>query len=250
LEERPFAKSTLRLFRARLILHERMQTVFRKSLDFARYTGYFRSRGIKVVLDTSYILGRGAVKDTYNLLADGIVMLSGTLAAGTCSDPEQWAREHSLGRYFGSSVKGEAGIDWDDPEARRVFLDSVVADADRLLTVAREAIEALPADDPERGRLHEAALVLERLLLQDIERREGGTRLKQGVSPDRVASVHDPQMRHARKSERRRFDGHKVHLAVDPESQLITAADVLAGNAPDHQERWIWSSRRKRTPGS
>jgi hypothetical protein len=236
LEERPFAKSTLQLFRARLILHERMQTVFRKSLDFARYTGYFRSRGIKVVLDTSYILGRGAVKDTYNLLADGIVMLSGTLAAGTCSDPEEWAREHSLGRYFGSSVKGEAGIDWDDPEARRVFLESVVADADRLLTAAREAIvETLPADDPERGRLHEAALLLERLLLQDIERREGGTPLKQGVSPDRVASVHDPQMRHGRKSERRRFDGHKVHLAVDPESQLIMAADVLAGNAPDHE---------------
>ena len=79
------------MFRARLILHERMQTLFRKSLDFARYTGYFRSRGIKGVLDTSYILGRGAVKDTYNLLADGIVMLSGTLAAGTCSDLEEWA---------------------------------------------------------------------------------------------------------------------------------------------------------------
>jgi hypothetical protein len=42
-------------------------------------------------------------------------------------------------------------------------------------------------------------------------------------------------MRHGRKSERRRFDGHKAHLAVDPESQLITAADVLAGNAPDHE---------------
>jgi Transposase domain (DUF772) len=68
LEERPFAKSTLQLFRARLILHERMQTVFRKSLDFARYTGFFRSRRMKVVLDSSYILGRGALKDTYNLL--------------------------------------------------------------------------------------------------------------------------------------------------------------------------------------
>jgi len=42
-------------------------------------------------------------------------------------------------------------------------------------------------------------------------------------------------MRHGRKSERRRFDGHKAHLAVDPESQLITAADVLAGNAADHE---------------
>jgi Transposase DDE domain len=97
-------------------------------------------------------------------------------------------------------------------------------------------MEKLPAGDPERGRLHEAAVLLERLLLQDIERREDGTQLKQGVSPNRVVSVHDPQMRHGRKSERRRFDGHKAHLAVDPESQLITAADVVAGNAPDHEQ--------------
>jgi hypothetical protein len=236
LEERPFAKSTLQLFRARLILHERVRAIFQKSLAFARRTGYFRSRKLKVVLDTTYVLGRGAVKDTYNLLADGITKLARTLAAGTHPSPqEEWARVHGLGRYFGSSLKGEAGTDWDDPEARRVFLEGVVADADRVLEMAREAMEKLPAGDTERGRLHEAAALLERLLMQDIERREEGTTLKQGVSPDRVISVHDPEMRHGRKSEKRRFDGHKAHLAVDPESQLITAADVLAGNAPDHE---------------
>ena len=236
LGERPFAKSTLQLFRARLVIHERMQSVFRKSLDYARQTGYLRSRKLRVVLDTTYVLGRGAVKDTYNLLADGIVLLARELAAGaSCSEQEQWARERGLGRYFGSSVKGEAGIDWDDPEAREKFLEGMVGDADRLLMAAREAMEMVPENDPGRGRLHDAALLLERLLLQDIERRGEGARLKQGVSPDRVVSVHDPQMRHGRKSERRRFDGHKAHVAVDPESQLIAAAEVLAGNAPDHE---------------
>jgi hypothetical protein len=44
LEERPFAKSTLQLFRARLIIHERVRTLFERSLAFARRTGYFRSR--------------------------------------------------------------------------------------------------------------------------------------------------------------------------------------------------------------
>jgi hypothetical protein len=237
LEERPFAKSTLQLFRARLIIHERVGAVFQKSLTFARQTGYLRSRRLKkVVLDTTHVLGRGAVKDTYNLLADGITVLARELAAEVpCSDPEEWARERVLGRYFGSSVKGEAGIDWDDPEARQAFLEGVVGDADRLLEVAREAMEKLPAGDPERRRVRDAAVLLERLLMQDIERREDGSRLKQGVSPDRVVSVHDPEMRHGRKSERRRFDGHKARVAVDPESQLITAADVLAGNAPDHE---------------
>jgi transposase len=235
LQERPFAKSTLQLFRARLILHEQVRTVFGQSLVFARRIGYLRTRKLKVVLDTTYVLGRGAVKDTYNLLADGIARLVRALAARTHSEPEGWADDHGLGRYFGSSLKGGAGIDWDDPGARQVFLEGVVADAESLLMVAREAVERLPPGDPERGRLHDAAALLERLLLQDIERREDGSRLKQGVSSDRIVSVHDPEMRHGRKSARRRFDGHKAHLAVDPESQLITAADVLAGNDPDHE---------------
>ncbi len=235
LEERPFAKSTLQLFRARLILHERMQTVFQKSLDFARRTGYLRSRRLKVVLDTTYILGRGAVKDTYNLLADGITALARELASGACSDPREWARERNLVRYFGSSLKGEAGVDWDDPEAREKFLGGVVADADGLLETARAALEKIPADDPERGRLREAAELLSRLLSQDVERRGEGLQLKQGVSPDRMVSVHDPEMRHGRKSARRLFDGHKAAVAVDPDSQLITAVDVLAGNAPDRE---------------
>nr|MDP9479806.1 transposase [Actinomycetota bacterium] len=142
LEERPFAKSTLQLFRTRLVLHEQVRTVFQQSLAFARRTGYFRHRKIRAVLDTSYILGRGAVKDTYNLLADGITRLARALAAcAHSSGPEEWAQEHDLGRYFGSSLKGEAGIDWDDPAARQAFLEGVVADADRLLMVAREAME-------------------------------------------------------------------------------------------------------------
>jgi hypothetical protein len=90
-EERPFARSTLQLFRARLLIHERVQTVFRKSLDFARHTGYLQSRRLKIVLDTTYVLGRGAVKDTYNLLADGIIKLARELATGaSCSDTEGW----------------------------------------------------------------------------------------------------------------------------------------------------------------
>src|ERR671912_548930 len=94
LEERPFAKSTLQLFRAHLILHERVRAVFRRSLDFARRTGYFRTRKLKVVLDTSYILGRGSVKDTYNLLGDGIRKLVRALAATADHEPEIFSYEH------------------------------------------------------------------------------------------------------------------------------------------------------------
>ena len=39
-EDRPFAKSTLQLFRARLILHQKVREMFERSLRFARETGY------------------------------------------------------------------------------------------------------------------------------------------------------------------------------------------------------------------
>ena len=39
---------------------------------------------------------------------------------------------------------------------------------------------------------------------------------------------------HGHKSSRRRFDGHKAAIVVDTDSQLITAVDVLPGNAPDN----------------
>ena len=78
-----------------------------------------------------------------------------------------------------------------------------------------------------------AAELLARILAQDIEHDEHGPRLKRGVAPDRLISVHDPEMRHGRKSSSHRFNGHKAQVAVDTETQLITAVDVLAGNAPD-----------------
>jgi len=108
-----------------------VRSVFQRSLEYAQETGYLRGRKMKVVLDTTPILGRGAVKDTYNLLADGIKKLGWALAKKVArTKPEEWAREHGLGHYYGSSVKGEAEIDWSDENARAKFLKSIVADAD------------------------------------------------------------------------------------------------------------------------
>jgi len=91
-DERPFAKSTLQLFRAQLILHEKMRAVFLRSLEYAREMGYLKKRRkMKVALDTTNILGRGAVKDTYNLLADGIKKLIQGLVQLEGTEPEAWA---------------------------------------------------------------------------------------------------------------------------------------------------------------
>ena len=109
-----------------------------------------------------------------------------------------------------------------------------MADADRLLELSRQAQGELPEDSEERQRIVAAAELLGQLLLQDVERTDDGVGLKDGVSRDRMMSVHDPEMRHGHKSSSRRFDGHKAAIVVDSDSQLITAVEVLPGNAPDN----------------
>ena len=233
-EDRPFAKSTLQLFRAQLILHDRVRAVFQRSLQFARQTGYLKGRRMKVAVDTTYILGRGAVKDTYNLLADGIVQVVRALSDLDGTRPEEWALRHGLELYFGSSVKGEAEIDWDNQKERQALLQKIVADADLVLELARQVQGQFPEESPQRQGIVEAAELLGQLLLQDVERQEDGPALKDGVSRDRIPSVHDPEMRHGRKSSSKRFDGHKAAVVVDTDSQLVTAVDILPGNAGDN----------------
>ena len=245
IEDRPFAKSTLQLFRAQLILHDKVREVFESSLRLARQSGYLKKRGMRVALDTTYILGRGAVKDTYNLLADGIVKLLRALAAVANIDVREWAEAQGYEKYFGSSIKGEAVIDWSDRKARAALLGEIVADADRLLELARQAWVELPEASAQRQNIVDGAELLGQLLLQDVERKSGdgdgdaaaaddGVSIRDGVSKDRMLSVHDPELRHGHKSSWRRFNGHKAAIVVDTDSQLITAVDVLPGNAPDN----------------
>jgi transposase len=101
--------------------------------------------------------------------------------------------------------------------------------------LARQARTEREAGSPAEAALVEAAGLLSRVLAQDVERRADGPALQRGVTHDRLVSVHDPEMRHGRKSARKRFDGHKAAVAVDTDEQLITAVAVLPGNAQDDE---------------
>ena len=241
LDARPFAKSTFQEFRARLVIHDKQHAIFQQSLELAKRHGYFKGkRKLKVALDTTNILGRGAVKDTYNLLADGIVLVLRALAKQAEEELAAFAEREGFGRYLtAASLKGQAEIDWSNANERRRFLQEIVADADRLLERVREARGQLTEDSPEDSALVEAAGLLSRVLVQDIERKEDGPALIDGVSPDRMPSVQDPEMRHGRKSKSKRFDGHKADVVVDTDSQLITAVGVLAGNAADAEQALV-----------
>jgi hypothetical protein len=74
----------------------------------------------------------------------------------------------------------------------------------------------------------EAAQLLGELIGQDFELDEDEVpRLRGGTAKDRILSVHDPEMRHRRKSERQRFDGYKLHAAASVDEQpLLTAIEL------------------------
>src|SRR5208282_4534350 len=230
----PMQKSTLQEFEAKLVLHQRGEALLKKSIAQARRAGYLQSRKIRVALDTTPILGKGAVKDTYNLLAEGIEQLACRLAELAGETAAAWAERQGLSCYFGSSLKGEAAIDWDDKKQRAELLTAIVQDARRLLGWADQAQAAHPEQAETIGA---AAALLRRLIAQDVEEKpEGGCQIKEGTEKDRVVSVSDPEMRHGRKSASKRFNGHKAAVAVDMESQLIGAVEVLAGNAGDQEK--------------
>jgi len=224
------AKSTLQLFRAQLILNDGVRSLFVESIMEAKRKGLMKGV-LRVAVDTKPILGRGAVEDTYNLLATGIRQLARAIARTNGQRTEEFLRERGFERFTADSVKGAADIDWSDEKARNSFLGAVVQDARKLLDLSTDASE-----DVER-----ASDLLRQLLLQDIEEKpapDGGTviSVKEGTAPGRVPSVNDPEMRHGRKSSSKRFDGHKASVAVDIESQIIVAADVLSGDAADQTD--------------
>jgi len=244
--ERPFVKSTLQLFRAQLLVHEKARAVFESSLELARRKGQLRRDGrVRLALDTTNILGRGAVMDTYNLISEGIRLLVKALAKAKGQKPDEYARNQGLGRHFGSSIKGESQVDWDDEGARSAFLAGLVADARRALELARQVCQGLEKDSTAVRRIEAVSQMLAAILLQDVEvereseDEDGGpkeqVKIKHNPSGQRICSVGDPEMRHGRKSASKRFDGHKLGIGVDVESQLIAGVDVLEGSAADDE---------------
>ena len=77
-----------------------------------------------------------------------------------------------------------------------------------------------------------------------------GHQIKQGTAEDRVPSVEDPEQRHGHKSHAGSFTGYKGAIAVDPETQLVTAVDVVPGNAHDGEGAAALVAQAEQNTGS
>jgi transposase len=235
-DEEPFAKSTLCLFRNQLIVHEKAKLIFQKGLTYLSKQGFIKKHKITVALDTTPIFGRGAVEDTFNMLAEGLRQVMRVLSDIAAQSVEQYAQIHDFTRYSASSFKGTWTIDWDNSNERQVVLDSLVADSRRILLLASQQISILSPESQTAQNIVTASGLLRKLLAQDIrEMTPQKAEIIQGVAQDRIISVHDPEMRHGCKSVSQRFDGYKGAIVVEADSQVIADVDVIPGNAHDSQ---------------
>lgn len=220
----PFAKSTFQAFRLRLTLHEKEGVAFERSLKKAREAGVLPKR-LSIALDSSPVRGRGAVKDTFNLLSDAVRAVVRALAAKRETEATEEAARIGVERHFQApSIKGTELVDWTDPAAVSRFLTGLLEDCDRVVRAARQS----------RCGGDQVAL-LEKIIDQDVDRTGGGDgpTIKREVTPGRTVSVSDPDMRHGHKSNGKIYNGHKAHVAVETSTGIITAVDVTATNVPD-----------------
>lgn len=238
LEEKLCAKSTLQLFRAKLILHEGHEALFERSVRACREAGLLGKRAkVAVAIDTTPVLGRGAVKDTYNLVSDAIRQVVTEACRLKGWEQGEVVEEQGLGRHFAQSFKGAVELDWSDPQARRALVGQLVSDARIALELAREALRGFSKAAERTQELRAARDLLADLLVQDIEEEaeDGeGPQIRRSTE-DRIVSTTDPEMRHGHKSHSKGFDGYKASVVAETKSGVILATDVRAGNVHDRQ---------------
>jgi len=87
---------------------------------------------------------------------------------------------------------------------------------------------------------------------QDLETAKNGTiQIPQGVAPELRISMEDAEMRHARKSKSKRFDGYEEHIARDLDFNAIVACAVTPANRPEEEGAAPIAQdiRRQKLPG-
>jgi hypothetical protein len=213
-----FVHTVLVDMRARLARSARPNRIFEVVLDVARQAGLV---GRKRVLDSTPLYDAVATMDTITLVGSAI---RGLLAAADADLAAELRAAICSGDDYART--GKPQIDWDDQAARDALIDSRTRDALAMLAL----LDGRELDE----QVGSAGQLLASVVGQDIIQAEDGTfRIARQVATDRVISTVDPETRHGHKTSARGFDGYKGHIAVDPDSEIVTATTATAGNSGD-----------------
>ena len=213
-----FAHTVLVDMRARLAASDRPNRIFEASLEVAKRAGLV---GRRRVLDSTALYDAVATMDTVTLVRSAIRGLLKTADGGLENELRAVLR-----RDDDYAAAGRPQCDYDDETARTELVDALARDAHAVLV----ALDGRRLGEP----VGQAAALLATVVGQDLDQDEAGVfRIARRVAKDRVISTVDPQARHGHKSSAHGFDGYKSHVAIDPDSEVITATTVTAGNTGD-----------------
>lgn len=225
--EEPPGTATVTRYRAKLRALKGDDFVQRRVLEFAVEQGVLTDTELQAV-DSTNTDCRGAVIDTFNLVATGIRQVVRAVAGCLGTNPDDRAQQWGLQRYMARSIKGQVSIDWSDEAARNALVTEEIRDADRLIKQVDELQVTLPSD------VEEAVKLLQRVARQDVEELADGTfRIAKGTATGRIISVTDPEARHGRKSSSKVINGFKTHVMGTIESQFVTGIVVTDAGTHD-----------------
>jgi hypothetical protein len=229
-DKSPFGQGSLVRFRMRMVAHELDRKLVERTVELAKRTGKFGWQKLRVALDSSPLEGAGRVEDTWNLIGRVMSKVVHAVAQAMEVDEEKVIQEAGLSVLTASSVKAALDIDWDDEDAQKAALERLLKEASRLERWVAKRAKKEAAEPP----LKDALGLLRRVVDQDTEPdpEGGGARTKDGVAPNRVISVSDPEMRHGRKSRSKRFNGYKRHIAIT--NGVIVATAVEPANVREY----------------
>jgi hypothetical protein len=236
--EPAFSQGALCDFRARMIAHDMDRRLLERTVVLARTTRAFDwkklPKTLRVAIDSMPLEGAGRVEDTVNLLAHAARKALVCVAEMLERPASQIAKAAGAPLLAtGQSIKRAIDVEWSDAEQKAWALRTLVDELDALEAWIREHLPDQIAAPP----LAEHLETLRQLREQDLEPDPsgGGTRIRQGVAPDRRVSIEDKQMRHGRKSKSKRFNGYKRHIAADLDTRLILACAVTPANRPEDE---------------
>jgi len=210
-----FHPTVLTLWRNRLRASGSPQRIFDAVRAVIAETGVIASKHRRAI-DSTVLDDAVARQDTVTMLVDQIRRVRKLV-------PELasvWVREHNVDG-------GRPPCDWDDPADRDRLVSELVDDANELVW----ATDDLDLSDAQA----EAVALLALVAGQDVEPGDGPGkwRIARRTAPDRVISTVDPEARHAHKTRSAYRDGYKAHVAAEPDTGLVTACGITAGNTGD-----------------
>ena len=229
-----FSQGTLFNFRQRVIEHDFDKVLFDKTVALARESGAFGPAQLRAAFDSCPLYGAGRVEDTFNLIGRAALEVVKTVAAGKGLTLEETIGLAGIPLLSASSIKAGLDLDWDDGSAKKQGLQTLLKQVGSLWRWLEEEMSSALQEPP----LKEQMVTLLNLVEQDTEPDpdDSGRRISRGVARNRRVSIHDPDMRHGRKSKSKIFNGFKRHLSVNISgSPFVLAVALTAANRPERE---------------